>query len=239
VARLAESFNSSAARIEELVSAHKMLLANTSHELRTPLSRIRLGIEFLKGGADAARKAALEKDIAELDGLIEQILLFSRLEATKGVETTEDIDLLALAAEEAARYEHCSVTGIPVVATGNRALLRRMVRNLLDNAERHGAPPIRVDVRLQGDKVVVSVVDHGAGVEIQDRERIFAPFYRAAGRNAPGAGLGLALVRQIARQHGGDAVWVEGADGARGISASIPAPGSATSARVVRAAQEC
>ena len=144
VARLAESFNSSAARIEELVSAHKMLLANTSHELRTPLSRIRLGIEFLKGGADPARKAALEKDIAELDGLIEQILLFSRLEATKGVETTEDIDLLALAAEEAARYEHCSVTGIPVVATGNRALLRRMVRNLLDNAERHGAPPIRV-----------------------------------------------------------------------------------------------
>jgi signal transduction histidine kinase len=239
VARLAESFNSSAARIQELVSAHKMLLANTSHELRTPLSRIRLGIEFLKGGADPARKAALEKDIAELDGLIEQILLFSRLEATKGVETTEDIDLLALAAEEAARYEHCSVTGIPVVATGNRALLRRMVRNLLDNAERHGAPPIRVDVRLQGDKAVVSVVDHGAGVEIQDRERIFAPFYRAAGRNAPGAGLGLALVRQIARQHGGDAVWVEGADGARGISASIPAPGSATSARVVRAAQEC
>ena len=239
VARLAESFNSSAARIEELVSAHKMLLANTSHELRTPLSRIRLGIEFLKGGADPARKAALEKDIAELDGLIEQILLFSRLEATKGVETTEDIDLLALAAEEAARYEHCSVTGIPVVATGDRALLRRMVRNLLDNAERHGAPPIRVDVRLRGDRAVVSVVDHGAGVGIQDRERIFAPFYRAAGRNAPGAGLGLALVRQIARQHGGDAVWVEGADGARGISASIPAPGSATSARVVRAAQEC
>jgi len=221
VARLAESFNSAAARIEELVSAHKMLLANTSHELRTPLSRIRLGIEFMRDGADPGRKAALEKDIAELDGLIEQILLSSRLGANKAIEAPEDIDLLALAAEEGARYEHCSVTGSPVVVRGNRGLLQRMVRNLLDNAERHGAPPVEVDVGLQGGNAVIRVTDHGAGVEIQDRELIFTPFYRSAGRNAPGAGLGLALVRQIARQHSGDAVWVEGADGARGISVSI------------------
>ena len=207
------------------MSAHKMLLANTSHELRTPLSRIRLGIELMRDGADPGRGAALEKDIAELDGLIEQILLSSRLEASKAVEAPEDIDLLALAAEEAARYEHCSVTGSPVVVTGNRGLLQRMVRNLLDNAERHGAPPVEVDVRLQGGMAVISVADHGAGVETHDREHIFTPFYRTAGRSAPGAGLGLALVRQIARQHGGDAVWVEGADGARGISVSIPAPG--------------
>jgi two-component system, OmpR family, sensor histidine kinase RstB len=225
VARLAESFNRSAARIEELVSAHKMLLANASHELRTPLSRIRLAIELMKNNTEPRRGAALEKDIAELDGLIEQILLSSRLEATKTVEAPEDVDLLALAAEEAARYEHCSVTGSPVVITGNRGLLQRMVRNLLDNAERHGAPPVKVDVRLQAGMAVVRVADHGAGVEPCDREHIFTPFYRTAGRSAPGAGLGLALVRQIARQHGGDAVWVEEADGARGISVSIPAPG--------------
>jgi signal transduction histidine kinase len=225
VARLAESFNSSAARIEELVSAHKMLLANTSHELRTPLSRIRLGIELMQDNADPGRKRELEKDIAELDGLIEQILLSSRLDAIKGVEATEDIDFLALAAEEASRYEHCSVAGCPVVVMGNRALLRRMIRNLLDNAERHGAPPIEVDVRHVGDEAVISVVDHGVGVEVHDRERIFTPFYRTAGSKLPGAGLGLALVRQIARQHGGDAVWFEGADGKRGISVSIPAAG--------------
>jgi signal transduction histidine kinase len=223
VARLAESFNSAAARIEELVSAHKMLLANASHELRTPLSRIRLGIELINDNADPRRKAALEKDIAELDGLIEEILLSSRLEATEGIEAVEDIDLLALAAEEAARYEHCSVAGSPVAVTGNRPLLQRMVRNLLDNAERHGAPPVEVDVRLQGDNAVVSIADHGAGVGIGDREHIFTPFYRTAGRTAAGAGLGLALVRQIARQHGGDAAWVDGADGSRGISVSIPA----------------
>src|SRR5262245_4727297 len=81
VARLAASFNRSAARIEQLVHAHKMLLANTSHELRTPLSRIRLGIELLKEAPDAKLGAALQKDIAELDGLIEQSLLASRIEA--------------------------------------------------------------------------------------------------------------------------------------------------------------
>src|SRR5262249_27867480 len=99
VARLAESFNRSAARIEDLVGAHKMLLANTSHELRTPLSRIRLGIELLKQSGDPKHKADLERDIAELDGLIEQILLSSRLDAVKGIDTLEEIDLLALAAE--------------------------------------------------------------------------------------------------------------------------------------------
>ena len=86
MARLAESFNRAAARIEELVGAHKLLLANASHELRTPLSRIRLGIELLKETADPKRKAELERDIAELDALIDQILLSSRLDAVKGTD---------------------------------------------------------------------------------------------------------------------------------------------------------
>jgi signal transduction histidine kinase len=224
VARLAESFNNSAARIEELVSAHKLLLANTSHELRTPLSRIRLGIELMKNGSDSLRRAAIEKDIAELDGLIDQILLSSRLDAIKEVEVPEEIDLLALAAEEAARYENCSVGGTPIVVTGNRTLLQRMVRNLLDNAARHGAPPIEVNVRRREDAAMISVTDHGAGVEMHDRERIFVPFYRRG--SSDGSGLGLALVRQIARQHGGDAAWAEEAEGRRGIQVSIPVPGS-------------
>ena len=95
VARLAESFNRSAARIEELVARTSMLLANASHELRTPLSRIRLGIEFLKGGArPSAQGRRSRSDIAELDGLIEQILLFEPARGDKGVETTRTIDLL-------------------------------------------------------------------------------------------------------------------------------------------------
>ena len=208
VARLAASFNRAAARIEELVGAHRMLLANTSHELRTPLARIRLGIELLQAAPDGKRKAQLEKDIAELDALIEQILLSSRLDAVPCLDRSEDVDLLALAAEEASRYEHCSVSGEPVLVRGNRGLLQRMVRNLLDNAEQHGAAPIAVDVSADAIGAAMLVSDHGPGIAPGDRERIFTPFFRAVGRTAAaGTGLGLTLVRQIARQHGGDATF--------------------------------
>jgi len=208
VARLAESFNRSATRVEELVQAHKMLLANTSHELRTPLSRIRLGIELLKEAPNAKLGAALQKDIAELDGLIEEILLSSRIEAVHEIAAPEDVDLLGVAAEEAVRYEQCSAAGEPVIVRGDRNLLQRMVRNLLDNAHWHGVAPIDVEVRREGRRAVLLVADHGPGIAEVERERIFSPFYRATNRTAvPGSGLGLTLVRQIARQHGGEAMW--------------------------------
>jgi signal transduction histidine kinase len=221
VAALASSFNRSAERIEELVASHKLLLANASHELRTPLSRIRLGVEFLKEDADPKRRAALERDIAELDALIDEILLSSRLDAVKGLDAREEIDLLALAAEEGARYEHCSVTGTPVLVLGDRALLRRLVRNLIENAQRHGAPPIDVDVRPRGADAVITVSDAGAGVAEAERERIFSPFFRI-GRAAAGTGLGLTLVRQIARQHGGDAAWVDTSARPSTIAVTLP-----------------
>src|SRR5438552_1116371 len=100
VARLAESFNRAAGRIEELVGSHKSLLANASHELRTPLARIRIAVELMKENADPKRKAELEQDIAELDALIDEILLAGRLDALKGLETDEPVDLLALRSEE-------------------------------------------------------------------------------------------------------------------------------------------
>ncbi len=83
MARLAQSFNRSAARIEELVNAHRLLLAHASHEIRTPLSRIRLGIEMLSQNPDPKYKAGLEQDIAELDALVDDILLASRLDMNK------------------------------------------------------------------------------------------------------------------------------------------------------------
>lgn len=206
VGRLAASFNRSAARIEELVAANKSLLANTSHELRTPLARIRLGVELLKQGADPQRKADLERDIAELDQLIDEILTASRLDTVNDLGPLEEIDLLALAAEEAARFDNCNVGGTSALVIGDARLLRRMVRNLIENARRHGAPPIEIAIVESNGKVTLSVADHGAGIPEGDRERVFEPFYRVPGRNAAtGTGLGLALVRQIARRHGGDA----------------------------------
>jgi two-component system, OmpR family, sensor histidine kinase RstB len=199
VARLAEAFNLAAARIEQLVGANKQLLAAASHELRTPLARVRMAVELMKERAEPQRKRELEQDIAELDSLIEEILLASRLDAVAALEVRETVDLLALAAEEAARYE-LEVEGSSTTLEGDPRLLRRMIRNLLENARRHGVAPVTIRVARRE----IRVCDAGPGVPEAERERVFEPFYRRAG-SAQGAGLGLALVRQIARRHGGDA----------------------------------
>ncbi|WP_119274890.1 sensor histidine kinase [Taklimakanibacter deserti] len=205
VARLAASFNQAAARIENLVGAHRLLLANASHELRTPLSRIRMGIELYRETGDPRHKTDLERDIAELDLLIDEILLASRLETVGALQRPEEVDLLALAAEEAARTDDCAAEGEPVIIRGEAYLLRRLIRNLLENASRHGKPPIRVEVRRQGASAILEVVDQGQGIAEAEREGIFLPFHRLKS-DAKGTGLGLSLVRQIARLHGGDAV---------------------------------
>ena len=199
VARLAESFNQAAARIEQLVGAHKSLLASASHELRTPLARIRMTVELMKENAEPRRKRELEEDIAELDALLDEILLASRLDALATLEAGEVVDLLALAAEEAARYD-VELSGESASLRGDPRLLRRMIRNLLENARRHGAPPVTIALRRIEEGVELSVCDRGAGVAETDRERVFEPFYGGA----RGSGLGLSIVRQIARRHGGD-----------------------------------
>ena len=208
VARLAETFNRAAARIETLVGAHKSLLANASHELRTPLARIRMAVELLKTAADPTRKRELEQDIAELDALLDEILLASRLDVSPADTVTEPVELLALAAEESSRYEGAVLEGEAVIVRGDGRLLRRLVRNLLENSRRHGEPPIEVRVRAMGPLAELRVCDRGPGVPEAEREAIFQPFHRFGRSSEHGAGLGLALVRQIARRHGGDARYV-------------------------------
>jgi signal transduction histidine kinase len=203
VARLAESFNQAAARIEDLVGAHRLLLANASHELKTPLSRIRLAIELYEQKPDPALKAEMARDIAELDALIDEILLASRLDASPNLQR-EPIDLLGLVAEECARYDECTMRGEPVEIDGDPRLLRRLIGNLLDNARRHGKPPTMVGVRAQGGRAILDVADAGSGIPVAEREHVFTPFYQLGGETR-GTGLGLSLVREIARLHGGDA----------------------------------
>jgi signal transduction histidine kinase len=206
IAGLAESFNRAATQIEQLIRANRSLLANASHELRTPLARIRLAVEMLKQGADPKTKAGLEQDIAELDGLVDEILLASRLDTVAQNDVREQIDLLALAAEESARYDEVQLEGEHVEIHGDPRLLRRLLRNLLENARRHGAPPTQVRLQREGNMVVLKVWDNGAGPAPAEFEQVFTPFYRRPGsHNSTGNGLGLSLVRQIARRHGGDA----------------------------------
>lgn len=225
LAALAESFNRSAQRVEELVAAHRLLLANASHELRTPLARIAVAAALLGDSADPKTRESLKQDVAELDQLIEQILLASRLEALPTLEHREPVDLLAVAAEEASHYD-LEASGQPVTVLGDRTLLRRLVRNLVENARRYGGEgPVSVSVTHDGDRAVLDVTDHGPGVPEAERQRIFEPFYRLAGghESGRGSGLGLALVLDIARRHGGDAVCLAADGGGSRFRVDLPA----------------
>lgn len=204
IAAVAKSFNRAAGEIERLVASHRALLANASHELRSPLARLRMAVDLLPEGADAKRRAEIVRSLGEIDTLVEEILLASRLDHVRELGETEPLDLLALAAEEAALHG-LTVAGQSVWVAGDRRLLTRLVRNLIVNAGRHGAPPIEIEVIRSGDRARLSVSDHGPGVPEDERARVFEAFYRPAGRaeSAGGWGLGLALVRRIAQHHGG------------------------------------
>ncbi len=234
VARLAESFNRAADRIERLVDAQRHILAGASHELRTPLTRIRMAIELLEG--DPARRASIERDIAELDELIEELLTAARLDAPESLGEAEPVDLLALLAEEGARVA-AEVRGEPVIATVVERLLRRLVRNLLENARRHGdGSPISAEVVRRAEpgppEAVIRVTNGGPPIPEHLRERIFEPFFRietAGGSRRPprgagerGVGLGLLLVRRIAEHHGGRARLVE--SGPQGTTFEVVLP---------------
>jgi signal transduction histidine kinase len=167
-----------------------------------------MAIELLPGEGRPELRARLFQDIAELDELIGEILLASRLDALDHIERTEEVDLLALLAEEGTRTG-AEVSGEPVCIQGDPRLLRRLIRNLLENARRYAASsPVETSVApLNQSGARLRVADRGPGIPEPERERIFAPFYRPAGmqeRGDGGVGLGLALVRQIARRHGGD-----------------------------------
>lgn len=257
VAFLANRFNHAAGRVEALVTSHKSLLANASHELRSPLARIRMGLELMKAPTLAASRPALppegalaprggpsalepsvqlmaeiERNIAELDLLVDEILLASRLDAQQAdVGAAEPLDLTGLAAEECAQFSdppwvelHAEFDRPPVLVSGVPRLLRRLVRNLVENARRHGDGPVQVHLAARGTLAVLRVCDQGPGVPPAERERIFEPFYRLAGasEHQGGVGLGLALVKSIAERHGGTVRCDEQPGGGACFTVSLP-----------------
>lgn len=207
VAAVAASFNQAASRVEALVRSHQSLLANASHELRSPLARLRMAVSMLEDAAPEQRdrlKREIELNVAELDALVEEVLLASRLDVLRDIERRDPIDLLGLVAEEAARVS-ASVDGCAARVDGDERLLRRAVRNLFENAQRYGGGQVDVALTEVPQGIEVRVCDRGPGVPEALRERIFEPFYRLPGHaeTAGGVGLGLSLVKQIAERHGG------------------------------------
>jgi signal transduction histidine kinase len=217
VAHLAATYNQTADRIEALLAAHKSLLANTSHELRTPLTRIRMGLESLGDGVASGTREEMACNIRELDDLIDEILLMSRLEQQTGTEySPEPVDLVGLAAEECARAGaelDPPPEPLPLI-DADAKLMRRLLRNLLDNARKYGGgQPAEVVLRRSGDTIQLDVMDRGPGIPAGEREKIFAPFYRLPGGGPGGTGLGLALVRAIAGLHNGSVTCLPRKDG--------------------------
>ncbi len=211
IAAVAQSFNLAASRIEELVRAHQSLLANASHELRSPLARLKMALVMLPTTPEHDRptlQAEIDRDIDELNGLVEEVLLASRLEARTHLNL-ERVDLLGLAAEECARVDaDLHVALMPAVAPeldGDERLLRRALRNLLENARRYGGDEVSLHLETRATVLQLAVCDRGPGVPEAERERIFEPFYRLPGHaeGAGGVGLGLSLVRQIVQRHQG------------------------------------
>jgi signal transduction histidine kinase len=174
-----------------------------------------MAVELL-ASAEPDRRDALvaeaARDIEELDELVEDLLSSVR---ARGEPRHLDVELGALVAEEAGRFSVAVATATSHLH-GDPRMLRRLVRNLIENAQRHGqGAPVTVNTKADGEHVVICVEDAGPGVPEGERDRIFEPFYRPAGHDETehgGVGLGLALVRQIAEHHGGRA-WVEARPG--------------------------
>lgn len=211
VGALANSFNRAAERIEALLRSHQSLLANASHELRSPLARMKMAFAMLDSVAPTQRerlRKEIETNISELDALVEEVLLASRLEAKAQEPTIERVDLLGVAVEEAsacgAEFE-TEPEGATFFLQGEERLLRRALRNLLENARRYGGGEVLLLLRQHEGRTELRVCDRGPGVPEDMRERIFEPFFRLPGHaeQAGGVGLGLSLVKQIAERHGG------------------------------------
>jgi signal transduction histidine kinase len=219
VAFLARQFNQTASQIEALVQSHKSLLAHASHELRTPLTRIRMGLELLGSEPSQAMRDQIAHSISEVDQLIEEILLASRLDSPEAdLGSLETVDLVGLAAEECARVgAHVHVLSTPesLQIAGYPHLLRRLLRNLLDNARRYAPGQGELDVEIEQSEshaLVLRVNDRGPGISTQYLEQVFSPFFRLPGSAEGGVGLGLALVRSIVKRHHGR-VWCENRPG--------------------------
>jgi two-component system sensor histidine kinase MprB len=221
--RLAARFNGMLVALEDSVGRQRRLVADASHELRTPLTAARTNIDLVREGrlpAEEVRRA-LDEASVELDSLTS--LVSDLVELARGTERKlriEEVqldDLVAGMVERAkARAPQTTfVTSLsPALVHVDPALVERAVSNLLDNAVKYSAPGTPIEVSVRDGEVIVA--DHGPGISEEDLPRIFDRFYRAANARAkPGAGLGLAIVREAARAHGGDVTAESTASGAR------------------------
>ncbi|HXW24267.1 MAG TPA: ATP-binding protein, partial [Xanthobacteraceae bacterium] len=242
--RLAGNLNAMLGRIEVLMRGLKEVSDNIAHDLKTPLTRLRNRCEeaLRTAKSEADYRAALEATIEESDGLIktfDALLMIARAESGQGREDMADVDAAEIARGVADLYEPVADDkglGItidapaPAKVRGNRELISQALANLVDNAIKYAEPvpppvngvpaPIEIAARGEGDRILISVADHGPGIPPADRGRVVDRFVRLeTSRSQPGSGLGLSLASAVAHLHGGELMLEDNKPGLRVVIA--------------------
>ena len=227
ISRLAETMNAMLDRLEAASRRQREFVADASHELRSPLAAFRTQLEVaLEHPGDADWTAIAEELLADSDRMeriVGDLLYLARTDALPPEPSATLVDLDDIVLDEVNRLrshagvqiDTSQVSAAPVRGSGEE--LRRLIRNLLDNAVRHARSSVRVELVTNGDEVVLAVEDDGPGVPSEQRQRIFERFVRldAARSTDGGTGLGLAIVQAITVRHSGEVSLEPSAGGAR------------------------
>ncbi|MBF6089052.1 sensor histidine kinase [Nocardia cyriacigeorgica] len=218
IARLAATTNETLAALEKSSERQRRFIADAAHELRSPIASLRTQLEVAQAHPDLLEMDGVLGDTVRIQQLAADLLLLARLDA--GEQPRADrVDLRALIEQEISHRigdripVEYMLPDEPIEVSGSRSQLARVLGNLVDNAQRHAATSVRVGLTRNAGTAVIDVVDDGSGVPEADRERIFQRFVRldeARSRDDGGAGLGLAIVRDVVERHDG-AIGVEGA----------------------------
>ncbi|MDX3753188.1 sensor histidine kinase [Streptomyces sp. AK08-02] len=224
VARLARTTNETLAALETSVERQRRFVADASHELRSPIASLRTQLEVGAAHPELLDVEGAVEDTVRLQRLAADLLLLARLDAGERPADAR-FDLAELVREQAEGRAGVTVGVESMEVAGSRGQLGRLVANLLDNAQRHARSAVTVSVRREGARAVVEVADDGDGVPEADRERVFERFVRldaARSRDDGGAGLGLAIARDVAVRHGGTLTVGETATGGALFELRLP-----------------
>lgn len=239
---LANDFNRMGARLQSLIGSQRQLLRDVSHELRSPLARLRIALALAERAEPEQREKLwprLTRECDRLEALISEILALARLDAEHA--SAEPIDLQTLLAsvqkdaQLSAPEQEIRLDEEPGLSLqGWPTMLERALDNLLRNALRFNPQghPIEIKASNSGDRIVLSVRDHGPGVASEHLAQLGEPFFRAPNQSAPGHGLGLAIARRAAERHGGSLLLANHPEGGFVASLELPLEPNANSAAI-------
>jgi signal transduction histidine kinase len=234
IAHLAETMNSMLARLDASQRAQRRFVADASHELRSPLATIRTSFEVVDASSPETSWDQLgpivRSETERMARLVDNLLLLSRVDDESSAEVRQEVDLDDLVDAEARRLRRLGGVTVrlendPVRVLGDEHQLERVLRNLLDNAARHARSTVAISVCSDDRRALVTIDDDGVGIPAGEREHVFERFVRldaSRSRDSGGAGLGLAIARELAVAHGGSLIVTDSHLGGARFELSVP-----------------